>query len=439
MKMRGILVKILLLGAVLLGIAFAQDTTDIKIDRGIPPQCEECGPCPQETPPENPVCTCFDKLVFQDADIKAVFALLADTANVNIVVDPDLKVKVNLRLENVSWCQFYGLLLDLYNLRSVTKEGYFYVLSNDKYWTQRFGVIDNINKEKQLKKRETRIFRVENVPASQLVEPVQTAMSSNGKIVVDDASNSLIISDLPENFPAIEAMIDSLDVLGRQIEITCQIVQIDKSTLDELGVNWQVQKVDGELTASANMNQVGGAGAAASMGNFTWGIISGDYQFNMRLSAIISEGKGRVLDQPHIITMDNLQAEIFSGKQIPINTQDEAGNIITQMVSIGTRLTVTPRITKDDKITLELNVERSGYAYAAGGFEITTRSAKTTLNVKSGDIVVIGGLVTNEKQETDYGVPLIRDLPLIGRLFRFKSHTINTSVITIFITPTILD
>ncbi len=429
------------IGMILLavGALFAQSSDEIKIDRGLPEQCKQCGSCPQENPPENPICTCFDKLVFQDADIKAIFALLADTAGINIVVDPDLKIKVTLKLENVSWCQFYGLLLDLYNLRSVAKEGYYYVLSNDKYWTEKFGVIDNIKKEKKLRDKVTRIFRIENVPADQLVEPLQTAMSEDGKIVVDAASNSLIISDLPENFPAIQAMIDSLDVLGRQIEITCQIVQIDQSTLDELGINWQAQKTDGELSASANMNQVGGAGAAASMGNFTWGIISGDYEFNVKLSAIISEGKGRVLDQPHIITMDNLPAEIFSGKQIPINTQDEAGNIITQMVSIGTKLSVTPRITKGDKITLELNVERSGYAYAAGGFEITTRSAKTTLNVKSGDVVVIGGLVTNERQETDYGVPLLRDLPLIGRLFRFKSHTVNTSVITIFITPTILD
>ena len=186
------------------------------------------------------------------------------------------------------------------------------------------------------------------------------------------------------------------------------------------------------------MDQVAGAGAAGSMGNFTWGIISGEYSLYTKLSAIISSGKGRILDQPHIITMDNIKADIFSGKQIPINTQDQSGNLITQLISVGTRLTVTPRITKGDKITLDLNIERSGYAYAAGGFELTTRTVTTVLNVKSGDIVVIGGLVTNEKNETDYGVPLLKELPLIGRLFKFKSETVNTSVISLFITPEII-
>lgn len=419
-------------------LLFAQETK-YSFDRGVPEACKDCGPCGSDTNNQKPLCICFEKLVFQDADIQAVYALLADTSGINIVVDPALKNKITLKLENVSWCQFFSLLLDLYDLRSVQKEGYLYILANDKYWTQKFGVIDNIKKEKGLQPKETRIFRIQNVSADKLVEPLKTATSDDAKIVIDAQSNSLIISDLPEKFPAISTMIDSLDILGKQIEITCQIVQIDKSKLDELGIDWQGSKIDGTITASSNMDQVAGAGAAGSMGNFTWGIISGDYSFDMKLSAIISSGGGRILDQPHIITMDNIKAEIFSGKQIPINTQDQAGNILTQLISVGTRLTVTPRITKGDKITLDLNVERSGYAYASGGYELTTRNVTTTLNVKSGDVVVIGGLITNEKNETEYGVPLLKELPLIGRLFKYKSNTVNTTVISLFITPEIID
>jgi len=88
---------------------------------------------------------------------------------------------------------------------------------------------------------------------------------------------------------------------------------------------------------------------------------------------------------------------------------------------------------------LDLNVERSGYAYASGGYELTTRNVTTTLNVKSGDVVVIGGLITNEKNETEYGVPLLKDLPLIGSLFKYKSNTVNTTVISLFITPEIIE
>jgi len=419
------------------GILFGQGQS-YAYQKGVPEICAKCGPCPHTSQPEESICICFEKLVFQTADIRSIYAFLADTANINIVVDPDLSIKISLKLENVSWCQFFSLLLDLYDLRVIEKGGYFYILAASKYWTLKFGEIDNIKKEKQLQDTETKIFRIENVDATNLTEPIQTVMSENGDIVIDGQSNSLIISDLPEMLPGIEAMIESLDVLGRQVKITCQIVQIDQSSINELGIDWSGQSTDGEFATSANMNQVGGAGAKASMGNFTWGIVSGSYQFLTKLSAIISEGKGKVLDQPYIITMENVLAELFSGKQIPINTVDQSGNLLTQFYQVGTRITVTPRITKDDGVTLEIKIDRSGYVLGAGGYEITTRTLTTTLNAKSGDVVVIGGLITNEKQQNEYGVPLIKDIPLIGRLFTFESQQVNTSVITLFITPEIL-
>ncbi len=431
--MRALWATSLLLVSVVLG-QFA-DTSGFSFDRGVPTECRECGPCPEGT---LSVCICFEKLVFQEADIRSVFALLADTAGVNIVVDPDLNIKVTLKLENVSWCQILSLLLDLYNLRAIKKEGYFYVLSNDKYWTQKFGEIDNINKEKQLRQTETRIYRIQNVSASNLAPSLEPVKSSRGEIVVDAQSNSLIITDLPEQFPIYEAMIESLDVLGRQVKVACQIVQIDQSAIDELGINWSAVQREGKITVSSNMNQVGGAGPGAAMGDFQWSVVAGAYDILTRLSAIISEGRGRILDQPHIITMDNTPAEIFSGTQIPINTVDQAGNLITQFFQIGTRVNVTPRITKDEKISLTLKIERSGYVYGAAGYEITTRSATTTLTVASGDVIVIGGLVTNERQESEYGVPILKDLPLIGGLFKYTSTSIKSTVITIFITPEII-
>ncbi len=435
--MKNVLKLAAILLIVLCGILLAQEQ-GYAYKKGVPKICAQCGPCPHTSPPEESICICFEKLVFQTADVRSIYAFLADTANINIVVDPDLSIKISLKLENVSWCQFFSLLLDLYDLRVIEKGGYLYILAADKFWTLKFGEIDNIQKEKKLQDTETQIFRVENVDASNLTEPVKTVMSENGEIVIDVQSNSLIISDLPEMLAGIEAMIESLDVLGKQVKITCQIVQIDQSSINELGIDWSGQSTDGEIAMSVNMDQVGGAGAKASMGNFTWGIISGSYQFFTKLSAIISEGKGRVLDQPYIITMENVLAELFSGKQIPINTVDQAGNLLTQFYQVGTRIAVTPRITKDEGITLEIKIERSGYVLGAGGYEITTRTISTVLNVKSGDVVVIGGLITNEKQQNEYGVPIIKDIPLIGRLFTFESQTVNTSVITLFITPEIL-
>jgi type II secretory pathway component GspD/PulD (secretin) len=406
---------------------------NLAYERGLPSSCEKCGSCPSESAD----CICFSALVFQEADLKSVFALLSDTSKINILVDPEISIKVTLKLENISWCQVFSLLLDLYNLRALNKNGYIYILQDNKYWSQKFGEIDNVNKEKQLRDTETRVIRINNVTASNMKEAVNTAMSGKGTIVTDMQSNSLIITDLPEQFVKIQAMIDSLDVVSRQIKITCQIIQIDQSSLKELGINWTADETNGNINASANMNQVGGAGGSA-LGNFQWGIISGNYNFNIRLSAIISAGKGKVLDQPNIITIENIQGEIFSGKQIPINITDVAGNIATQLFSIGTRMQVTPRIQKDNKVSLNIFVERSGYIAGTAGYEITTRFARTTLQVGSGDIAVLGGLVSNEQQNSEYGVPLLKDIPVIGELFKFHRKQVVSSVITIFITPEIL-
>ncbi len=410
--------------------AFGQND-NFAFERGVPKVCADCGGCQSGT---LSVCICFEKLVFQNADIRAIFALLSDTANVNIVVDPELSIKVSLKLENVSWCQVFSLLLDLYNLRTIKKEGYWYVLSESKFWTQKFDEMGNVNKVKQLKDTETRLFRIENVDAADIESAIKSTKSSKGEIVVDKSSNTLIITDIPENLDIIADMIDSLDVLVKQVKISCQIVQIDKSYLKDLGIDWTATQADGNITASSNMDQVG----ETSIGKFTWGIISGAYSFNAKLSAIISKGKGKILDQPHIITMDNHKAEIFSGKQIPITTLDPSGNTITTFYQVGTKVTVTPRIAKNDKIVLDIAVERSGYISGTSGYEITTRTANTRLIVKSGDIVTIGGLITNEQQETEYGVPLLKSIPLIGELFKYKMKSTTSTVITIFISPEIL-
>ena len=415
---------------------FAQ-YVDYSYDRGLPEQCANCGTQPGAD--TISVCVTFEKLVFQNADIRVIYALLADTAAMNIVVDPEVNIKATLKLDNVSWCQVFSLLLDLYNLRAVRKEGYLYILAESKYWSEKFGEIENVTKEKQLLDTETWLFRIQNVSADLMQESIADAISSRGNIVVDAQTNTLIVTDLPEQLKIISDMIDSLDILNNQVKISCQIVQIDQSSLKELGINWSASEVGGNVKdVSANMNQVGGVGAGGAMGNFTWGIISGSYQFDVRLSAIISEGKGKILDQPHIITMDNISAEIFSGKQIPINTVDQAGNLVTTFYSIGTKLNVKPRIAKDDKIVMELLIERSGYIIGASGYEITTRTATTTLQVGSNDIAVIGGMITNEQQETEYGVPVLMDIPLLGELFKYTNKTVTSTVITIFITPEIL-
>ncbi len=376
----------------------------------------------------------FTSIVFKDADIHAVFTFLADTANVNIVVDPELKKKISLKLENVTWAEVFNMIIDLYDLKAVQKTGYIYILSTSKYWKRKFDELENVKKEREQIQTETRVIRIHNVDARNLATPLKTALSERGDIVVDPTSNSLIINDLPSQFPTILAMIDSLDRMRRQIKISCQILQVDKKYLSEFGINWMASKQDATISASISTDRV-----ADPIGNFTWGIIrAGEFNFDIKLSAMISQDKSRILDEPHVVTMENIQAEINSSVQRAITMLDQAGNTVYQMITASTKLTVTPQIAGGDSIILNLNVERSAFVPGAAQVEITTRSAKTTVAIESGDILVIGGLSGEERMETQSGVPILKDIPLIGSLFRFKSVEKRPYVIVIFLRPEIV-
>ena len=425
---------------------YAQNN-NYSFERGVPQLCENCGGCPSGT---LSICICFDKLVFQNADIRAIFALLSDTGNVNIVVDPELSIKVSLKLENVSWCQVFSLLLDLYNLRAVQKEGYLYVLSNDKYWSLKFGTIENQTREKQLKSTETRTYRLTNIMASDIQGIINNLLSSKGHVSVDNATNSLIVTDIPDQFSTIEAVIDSLNVSTMQVKVVIRMLQIEKSALKELGLDLSITRTDDKLKGSSNMDLV----SSVPRGEITWDIISGNFDFDVKLSAAISEGKSRILDEKTCVVLNHQKCILFSGKQIPINMLDPSGNTVTTFYQVGNKLEVTPNIVCDsrtmtcegitetgDVVNMDIHFERSGYNPAAtspGGYDITTRSLDTKVIVSSGDILAIGSVITNEFQYSESGVPILKDIPLLGELFKYRNRSVKNTVITIIVTPEIL-
>jgi type II secretory pathway component GspD/PulD (secretin) len=378
----------------------------------------------------------FNKVVFQNAPIKNVMTFLADTAGVNIIVDPGMSITISLKLEDITWKDFFELLIDLYNLRAIQKAGYVYILSNDKYWTRKFDELSNIDRERGQLPTETKLIRVKNVTASGINSSIQSSLSPRGNTVVDATSNTLIITDLPEQFPIIIAMIDSLDIMARQVKISCQILQVDKKHLHEFGVSWFASKTDkttGSLDAQISTNQV-----ANKIGTFTWGIVKGgEFNFDINLSAYVAQDKTRILDEPHVVTMENQTATINSSIQRVVTRLDDAGNTVQEFKTAATKLTVTPRLASGDSIIMNVNVERSAFMPGAQ-VEIITRSAQTNVAVESGDLVVIGGLSGEEKMETENGIPLLKDLPLIGRLFKYKKVEVRPYVIVIFIRPEII-
>lgn len=379
----------------------------------------------------------FPVLDLQNASLQAVFQFLAETGNINIILDPAVKGNVTMRLRDISWQDVMDVVLDTYGLIAIKEKNYIRVMYKTDYFKNEVAQKQYEEQRRELEELETKVIRINYATANEIASSVQGVLSSRGSVTVDQRTNSIIVRDIHASFAKVDALIAELDKPTKQIRISAKIMLIDSNYLNELGIRWSAEKMTeqpgGRLTVSSEANLV-----ATKLASFTWGIISGEYNLSASIAAIISNNKGTIVDHPEIITLDNKTATIYSGERIPINTLDEAGNVVTTFFETGTKLEVTPHITAENRILMHLKPERSAYNPTAGGFTIITRNAETNLLVGDKETVVIGGLTSQETQHAEKGVPILKDIPLIGRLFRYNSKSVISKDLVILITPEIL-
>jgi type IV pilus assembly protein PilQ len=397
----------------------------------------------------------YENLVFQDANIKAIFQFLAKESGVNIVVNPNVKAEVTLELHNISWQKVLEILLETYELQMINEGSYYKIMYQKDYRSSKKEVLTYERERKDLLETKTRIFSVNHGKADQIRKSITPALSHRGTVIVDGNTNSLIVTDIPEQFSKVEAILNELDIPTRQVKVSAKIVLVDHSFLRQAGVEWQAGKKTTASDGSYNNHQLrenaissgdeSGMQAwsqtnevADKIGHFTWGIMSGDYNFQTALSAIISRNNGKIIDQPDVVTLDNNEAEIFSGEEIPLTMLDEAGNVVTKMFSVGTYLKVMPHITVNGRVLLDLEIERNAYTPTAGGYSILKRTASTTIIIGPNETAVIGGVTTKDIVKGSKGVPILMDLPLIGDLFRYRNEETRTNDLLIFINAEVL-
>jgi len=174
---------------------------------------------------------------------------------------------------------------------------------------------------------------------------------------------------------------------------------------------------------------------AKTIGKFTYGTIKNSYNLNAAIANLASHNKAHILAQPSISTMDNETATILMGQEIPLKMFDQSGNVVIKMYQVGTKLIVTPHITSPTRILMHLHPERSSYSYDPNGVIISTQKAETNVVVSDGQTAVIGGLTNQEKKTSTVGVPILKDIPLLGMLFRYTKHETVTNDLVIFVTP----
>lgn len=377
----------------------------------------------------------------QGADIKTVLRTISDFAGVNIVSGQDVEGEVYVHIKDTPWEEALDILLKAYGYSYREEFGMIRVAEATALIKEELDQKTAENKKDELLPLKTKIVFVNNSNAEELRMALENIVSQRGMISVDEGSNSLIINDIEKNIEKIETMVRELDKRTYQVDINAKLVEIDVEASRELGIDWALMNL-----SSTTLDGVGSAevtsNIATSAAKLTYGTVQSWGEFSAVFKALERSNKANLISNPRITTMDNREASILVGKEIPLIVADEAGNPITELTKIGIMLRVTPHVNADRTITLDLHPEVSDLqseATAQGGVIIATSEADTRVIVGDGETAVIGGLIKEIESEYISGVPILKDIPGIGWFFSSKSKSSKQQELVIFVTPTIVE
>ncbi len=385
-------------------------------------------------------------LNFQNAEMQSVLSFLADYGDINIVASPTVDISVTLSLQDVTWRQALDILLKTYSLTGVEEEGYIRVLPTLQFLQEQTLLEQRRVEQLSLVPLETLVIPVKHGTAGDMVTSLKQVVSQRGTIDTDERTNSLVIRDTPEHIGKVKRLVETLDKETQQIRISTQLLEIESGSLTELGVDWSIisrksaQLLDGDVPEGSFAQTTNRVSDPA--GTYTFATVQGindeDFDIEGVISALVGSNKGKIIARPEITTVDNSEAFIQMGQKVPIKQFDEAGNVVIQFEEVGTILRVTPHITSENRILLKLKPERSSYTVDAVGVIINTNNAETNVVVENGQTTVIGGLTTQTETRSRTGLPILKDIPLLGYLFRYTRTEIADRELIIFVTPTIV-
>ncbi|MBI5266120.1 MAG: hypothetical protein HY851_02695 [candidate division Zixibacteria bacterium] len=392
----------------------------------------------QPKDPSQPI----KNLQFQAAEIRSVFTFLADYGGVNVVVAPKVQGAVTIKLSDVKWHDAMEIIGRTYNLAVVEETtGFIRVMPAEDYRTELTEQRKHDAEQQQLVPLETKIVQISNSTSDDVVKAVKSLMTPRGLATSDPRSNSIILQEVPTNIPVVLDYIAQLDKPARQIKISAQLLEINSNALTELGFRWDAAGT--YTTASGrSYSQTGEVLANRGTdvtGRYTVHAIQKGWTVDAIVEALVREGKGKIIAHPEITTLDNKEAKIQMGQKVPIKQFDDAGNVVIKFQEVGTILVVTPHITAENQILMHLKPERSTYAFDPNGVIINTNNAETNVIVADQQTAVIGGLTTQDELTSEVGVPILKDIPLLGMLFKFKQTRVENRDLVIFVTPTVVD
>ncbi len=409
---------------------------------------------------------------FKDIDIKDLFRFIADISGLNVILDPSVKGSVTLKLTEVPWDQ----ALDL-----ITKnQGLGYTIEGNVIRIAPVQKIADEERKRAEQERQmmlsaplvTKIKSLSYAKAAEVDRVVKRLLTPKGTSIIDTRTNTLIITDINTNIDAIINLIDTLDTRTPQVLIEARIVETNKNFSQAFGIQWGFRGIvdptfgnnttlqfpnnvllDGApLTPTGGItnNPLGGYAvnlptdqAPNSAIGLSLGNILDTFRLDIALMALENSGNARILSAPKVATQNNTKAEILQGQQIPYQTIAN-NTITTTFINAALRMSVTPQITSEGTIIMEIELEnnRPNFAVsvgAAGGTPpIFIERATTTLLVEDGGTTVIGGIFQGTDQYAQGRTPILHRIPLLGWLFKNTNVTRTNTELLIFITPRIL-
>jgi len=442
-------------------------------------------------------------LNFQDLETRAVLQLIADFSGLNIVVSDTVMGSVTLRLQNVPWDQALDIVMTTKGL-DMRRNGNVIIVAPAEEITAREQA--DLAAQKALQTLEpirSEFIQVNYAKASDLATLIRggsatggstaasaaagaaaasskaALLSERGSVAIDVRTNTLLVTDTSRNLENIRRLVQTLDIPVRQVSIETRVVIVNDDYERDLGVRFGATVVKNN-TANGLLSMTGTSAGSDTIvssginnlntngtpfpittppigqrynvnlpvsnpaGSFALAILDSDYLVDLELTALQAEGNGKIVSTPRVIATNQHEARIRQGVEIPYQESSSSGATTTQFKEAVLSLTVTPQITPDDRIIMDLLVTKDSVGQvvqsATGGQvpSIDTRSVTTSVVVNDGQTVVLGGIYETELRETINKVPVLGDIPGLGYLFRSRSNINNNAELLIFVTPRIL-
>lgn len=406
---------------------------------------------------------------FQDIPVRSVLQLLADYNHFNLVASDSVQGNLTLRLDGVPWTEVLDIILRVKGLDKRVKGNIILVAPKAELDLQEKQALEKGRLAEQIGQLKSEIININYAKAADVAAMIGgdsdvRMLSERGSVAIDERTNALLVRELPDNLRVIKEIIASLDIPVKQVQIEARVVTIKEGNIEELGIRWGYTSINGDTTIGStiegNLASSGIAGGEVDIDDFlnvNLGALSDNaasiaFQvaslgsntlLDLELSALQSESKAEIISSPRLITTNKKSAYIEQGTEIPYLKSTSSGATAVEFKKAVLSLTVTPQITPDNRLILDLDVTQDRVGEVLKTLEgetvaIDTQRIGTQVLVNDGETVVLGGIFQHAMTSKVDKVPLLGDIPGLGALFRRTYENIGKNELLIFVTPKII-